>query len=716
MVKQRASAVDGRGRTWSLRREWSRAFAIMLVLSLVVSVGTFVGVRQLVGQFSGTAQQLDREMTIAAALKSGIADHEVVAHQLVHGVSMDRAAYVRQQRDISRQFDVARRTFPSGNGTVATLAEANRLWQAALTKAGVWGDQVLTYVAPSDLAKSEDIQAALGVDSDAARALVDGLQKPSLDAMHKGLANDARLQRLLMGTLAVLFGLAIVSTLYFRRRMAKDLLRPVAGMHQGVLRLQAGDYDHRIRVIRRDELGELAQAFNSMAGALHDSHRALTLRATHDSLTGLANRASLTERLAASFRPGSDRRARHESVLFIDVDDFKDVNDSLGHDAGDALLIQLATRLTGCVRPHDLVARLGGDEFAVVVVEGVGECTAVDVAERVLAVLRTPFLVGGARLAVAVSIGVAQRRPETVDAAELLRHADFAMYMAKGGGKGRYQVFDAQMHDNVVGRATLKADLAAAAASGQLRLDYQPVADLRTGEVVGVEALLRWQHPTLGLLAPADFIRSAEETGDINAIGQWVLETATRQAAVWREMDHCAELWMSVNLSGYQLSHPESLTAIEDILTDPGARPNQIVLEIKETALAADIDGGTAALNRLRNLGVRIAIDDFGTGLSSLSTLAGLPVDILKIDCSFAASQASASSAPLMEGLLGLAAKLSLEVIAKGIEEPHQLELLRGLGCHRGQGFLLARPTSAEALDLLLAAGGLIHVTAVTAS
>ncbi|MEY2461713.1 MAG: hypothetical protein QOG30_3543, partial [Acidimicrobiaceae bacterium] len=283
-------------------------------------------------------------------------------------------------------------------------------------------------------------------------------------------------------------------------------------------------------------------------------------QALHDGLTGLPNRSSLTERLAASFGPGSDRRARHESVLFIDVDDFKDVNDSLGHEGGDALLTQLAARLSECVRPEDLVARLGGDEFAIVVLEDDRGAAAVDVAERILDALRAPFIIAGTRQTVSVSIGVAHRRPEILDAADLLRRADFAMYMAKGGGKGRYQLFDAQMHDNMVDRSALKSDLAVAVTAGQLRLDNQPIADLRTGEVLGVEALVRWQHPTLGLLAPADFITLAEETGDIDAIGCWVLDTATHQVAEWRRtMPHCCRLWVSVNLSAFQLTNPNSI-------------------------------------------------------------------------------------------------------------------------------------------------------------
>ena len=249
--------------------------------------------------------------------------------------------------------------------------------------------------------------------------------------------------------------------------------------------------------------------------------------------------------------------------------------------------------------------------------------------------------------------------------------------------------------------------------AGQLRLEYQPVADLRTGEVVGVEALVRWQHPTLGLLAPAEFIALAEETGDIDAIGCWVLDTAVRQVAGWRQtMDQCADLWVSVNLSAFQLPSPHSRAAIEGILADPGAQSDKVILELTETALAADVNGGLASLNIWKRYGVRIAVDDFGTGSSSLITLAALPVDILKIDRSFVSGQPSASpSVPMLEGILGLAKKLSLEVIAEGIEEPEQLDLLRTLGCRLGQGFLLARPTAAHALEALLATGGLLQVS-----
>src|SRR5450631_124841 len=705
---QEAIGFAGSVPRWSLRREWSRAFFMVVVLLLAAAAATIIGIHGVVDQVQGPARQLRLESATVATLRTKLVDHEQIAHQLLSDNPVDRSAFVQQQQEISRLFDQAVTIFPTSNGMKTTIVKAHQSWQKGLIAYGLWGDQVAT-LHGNHLVDNP----AFGALSDSTRALLDGIEGPSLSATDQGLAYGAALERILIVSLAGFFALALVLSLYFRRRMVKDLVRPVASMHEGVLKLQDGDYHHRIEVARRDELGDLAQAFNVMADALHQSHRELTLRAAHDSLTGLANRASLTERLTASFSSGSDRRSRQESLLFIDIDDFKNVNDSMGHEAGDALLVQLAIRLTGCVRSQDLVARLGGDEFAIVVIEDADECgsVAVEIADRIQNALRAPFIVGGDRLVITASIGVAQRRPETGDAAELLRQADFAMYMAKGGGKARYQLFDAQMHNNMLVRSALQTDLAIAVAAGQLRLEYQPVADLRTGEILGVEALVRWQHPTLGLLSPAEFISLAEETGDIDDIGCWVLDIATRQVAGWRQsMAHCQSMWVAVNLSAFQLSNLHSLAAIQGILADPTVQADKVVLEVTETALAADVDGGIASLNTLKGLGVRIAIDDFGTGFSSLSTLADLPVDILKVDRSFVSGQASgAPSVPMLEGILGLASKLSLAVIAEGIEEPDQLDLLRKLGCEMGQGFLLARPAPAQEIEALLASGGLLQ-------
>jgi diguanylate cyclase (GGDEF)-like protein len=700
--------VDGSVRRWSLQREWSRAFTIMLLLLLATAAATIVGVRAVVGEIEGTGVQLHREAATVAILRTALVSHEETGHQLLSDRPVDRPAFLREEQQILRQFDESAKVFPAGSGMRATVVEARESWQRGMMTFGMFGDQ-LKSLHGNHLTENPP----LGKSSDETRALLDGLASTSLKAMDVGLAQGLYLERVLIIALSVLFLLGLAVTQYYRRRMAKDLLGPVATMHECVLKLEAGDFANRVDVARRDELGELAQAFNRMAEALHSSHLALTLRATHDSLTGLANRATLTERLTASFRSGSERRALQESLLFIDIDDFKDVNDTLGHEGGDALLVQLAARLSECVRAHDLVARLGGDEFAVIVMEDdeVG-AVAAEVAERVLDALRAPFIVGGEFLVVTVSIGVAHRHPETGDAAELLRQADFAMYMAKGRGKARYQLFDADLHDSMVDRSALTNNLAQAVTSGQLRLEYQPIADLRTGEILGVEALVRWQHPTLGLLAPESFIPLAEQTGDIDAIGSWVLDTATRQVAAWRfAMEHCGNLWVSVNLSALQLVNARSLATIQHILANPLVQADKVVLEVTESAFEGDVQDGVGSLRGLRELGARIAIDDFGSGYSSLSTLADLPVDILKIDGSSVSGRSrAASSAPLLERILELASELSLVVIAEGIEEPDQLGLVRRLGCTTGQGYLLAWPADAHVLEARLASGGLLQL------
>ncbi len=687
-------------RTWSLKREWSRASTLMLVALLAGAGATILGVRGVTDQVKDTATRLHLESDTVAQLSSALEAHGQAALQLLAAPPADTSAFLRQQEDLNRRFDDAARVLPAERDMRSTVITAREAWRDALMAHGLWGSQVQAL--QGDHLSEAPALAAAGAGI---RALLAGIQRSSLEEMDAGLAYSVELQQIVIAARSALFALAAAGVVYFRSRMVKYLIRPIEGLHRGAVRLHAGDYNHRIEVVRRDELGELAEAFNSMAGAVHDSHLTLTHRATHDPLTGLANRAALTERLNTAFRPGSERRTRHEGLLIIDVDDFKDVNDSLGHEGGDALLVHLAKRLQGCVRAHDLVARLGGDEFAVVVMDDGGSSVTDVIAERIHAALRAPFSIGEVRLKVTVSMGAAQRRPETRDPAELLRQADFAMYMAKHGGKGRYQLFDAQGYDQMTYRAALRTDLAAAVPARQLRLEYQPVTDLHTGEILGVEALVRWEHPTLGRLGPAEFIPLAEETGDIDAIGCWVLDTACRQAAGWREsLSHCADLWVSVNISTLQLPTPRSMAAIESILADPAAQADRVVLEVTETALATTADGGITALNRLKSFGVRIAIDDFGTGYSSLSSLAVLPADILKIDRSFLAGQASdPPSATMLEAILGLAQKLDLDVIAEGIEDPEQLALLRSLGCTMGQGYLLGRPAPSSVIEALLA-------------
>ncbi|AXJ11928.1 GGDEF domain-containing protein [Arthrobacter sp. PM3] len=690
----------------SLKREWSRVFTLMLLALLAGAAATVVGVRVVTDQIQQATAEHRLESEAVAELRSALDAHEQTALQLLSAAPVDTAAFLQQQKDVTARFDAAARILPEDHGMLSTVREARDAWQEGLAAHGLWGSQV------AGLHGDHVAEApALAASGARARALLADVRRASLDALDDGVAYGAQLQQMVVAGRTALFVLAGAGVFYFRRRMTKYLVRPVESLYQGVLKLQAGDFSHRISVVRNDELGQLAEAFNSMAATVHDNHLELTFRATHDPLTGLANRAVLTERLTAVFGPeaglaGAGHKDRREGLLIIDVDDFKDVNDSLGHEGGDALLIQLAQRLRGCVRARDLVARLGGDEFAIVVMDDAGTATA-DVAGRIQAALREPFSIDEVRLKVTVSMGAAQRTAATTDPAELMRQADFAMYMAKHGGKGRFQLFDAHGYDEMTYRAALRADLASAVQAGQLRLDYQPVVDLGTGTILGVEALVRWEHPTLGRLGPADFIPLAEETGEIGPIGCWVLDTATRHVAGWRRSPGTAgDIWVSVNLSTLQLSSDRNLAALERILANPAVQADKVILEVTESALATSADGGVGALHRLKSFGVRIAIDDFGTGFSSLSTLAVLPADILKIDRSFLSGlPRDAQAAAMLEGILEVARKLHLAVIAEGIEDTGQLELLRSLGCDMGQGYLLAGPSPSPVLEALLGSG-----------
>ncbi|ALV40585.1 hypothetical protein AU252_04880 [Pseudarthrobacter sulfonivorans] len=423
-------------RSFSLQREWSGAFTLMLLALFIGAAVTVVGVRFVVNEMEAATARLQAEYGSVAELTAALETHEQLGHQLLAAAPVNREAFVLEQKEIEELFRAAAAAEAADEGRPDALSAAQQDWQAGLENGGLWSSNVLELTGNS-AANAPAFAAA----SSSVRTQLAAIQQSSLQALNRGLVDTRELEGLLVVGRIGLFVVAIGATLYFRRRVVKDLMWPVNSLRRGVLKLQSGDYSHRLDVARRDELGEVAVAFNGMAASLQDSHKALTHRATHDDLTGLANRAALAERLLASFEPDSDRRTRHEGLLFIDIDDFKDVNDSLGHEGGDALLAQLAERLRASVRSHDLVARLGGDEFAVVVLDNDDGTPATGpVAERIYEALSEPFVIGDRSLRVSLSMGVAQRTADTADVTELLRQADSAMYRAKLGGKARYEV------------------------------------------------------------------------------------------------------------------------------------------------------------------------------------------------------------------------------------------------------------------------------------
>ena len=434
----------------------------------------------------------------------------------------------------------------------------------------------------------------------------------------------------------------------------------------------------------------------------------LTLRAHYDPVTGLPNRTLFTERLARAL---ANRRRRRGgiAVLFLDMDGFKLINDSLGHDAGDALLAVVGGRLAACLRAGDTPARFGGDEFAVLIGGIADPSDAVRGAERILDALRPPFAVAGREVFLTAGVGIALRMPEdpAASADELVREADIALYRAKAAGKAHAAVFDPSMNTQILERVNLEADLRRAVDRGEMRLEYEPEVDLQSGRIVGMEALARWEHPGRGLLAPADFVRVAEEAGLIVPIGRWVLGEACRQARAWQgRYPGEPRLLMSVNLSARELQQPDLVEHVAAVLDETGLAPACLRLEITESVLMDDAPATEAVVRALRALGVRLAIDDFGTGYSSLAYLRRFPVHTLKVDRSFVTPlDRDEQATAIVRAVTALGHALGMEVTAEGVETAAQWSRLSAIGCNYGQGYHFARPAPAEAMSALLATG-----------
>ncbi len=487
--------------------------------------------------------------------------------------------------------------------------------------------------------------------------------------------------------------------------------RQAARLMAAISRIDAGNFGAPIGApYPGGELGAMMAALDRLTGSLDAQRREITLthealerQANVDALTGLANRNLLTDRLAQALIHAR-RAQRVVTVLVIDLDRFKTVNDCLGHSCGDVLLKELGRRLESCVRPGDTVARLGGDEFVVVLTDMAAVADTVPVAQKILATLALPVQVGVQELTVTASVGISAYPRDGLTAEELLRHADIAMYRAKDQGGNALECFVPEMNRAVIARLKTEAGLRRALDQGDLRVHFQPIVDIATGRITSAEALVRWQDPERGLVPPGEFIPVAEETGLIVPIGQWVLREVCEQARAWRDRG-LDPIPVNVNLSARQFIDPCLDAAVEGALRDAGCPASALQLEITESMVMQDADRALATMHRLNALGVQLVIDDFGTGYSSLSHLKRFPVCKLKIDRSFVRDiDVDPNDKAIVDAIVTLARKLGLHTVAEGVETEAQLELLRTLGCDEYQGFLFARPCPAEDFARLLPA------------
>jgi len=504
----------------------------------------------------------------------------------------------------------------------------------------------------------------------------------------------------------------------FAHVLPEDLLFAEIHVHEAVERLGPFAFEVRVRLpdgairwlavegrVTVDGAGTAARLLGTSQDITDrkEAEAELTRQALHDQLTGLPNRGLLLDRLDQALAQAR-RSGRLVAVLFLDLDRFKLVNDSRGHAAGDELLVAVAERLRAILRPLDTIARFGGDEF-VMVCHDVGALDDVlHVAERVVEALRRPFTLNGDHTFLSVSIGIAVSDGTSSSPGELLRDADAAMYRAKEGGRARWEFFDETMRTEAATRLEVQSALHWAVARDEMRVFYQPLVDLRTGAPVGVEALVRWAHPSRGLVMPEEFIPLAEEADLIVPIGVSVFNKATRQCADWRRELGGAPFGVAVNLSVHHLRHPGLLDHVRSMLAASGLPPSSVCLELTESVLLDDVDRHMRTLLELRSIGVQLALDDFGTGFSSLTYLKRFPVDIVKIDRSFVAGvRTNPSDTAIVRGVIELAHALGLRVVAEGVEHPEQLEALRSLGCDAAQGFLFSRPLPPEEIKEWLA-------------
>jgi diguanylate cyclase (GGDEF)-like protein len=679
-------------------------------LAAVALVGSY-SLHETTLSFEGAASGYIREVLPMSRLHGEVIALESVAYEyVVYRSPQSKQTYEQSFAKVAKTLD----EFEIGDFIEPHEAAVLRVATEQLATGRTIVDAVAANPGPPDLVAGPMMEFGTLVHQAAGNILK---AEKMGEAEGVQMLSDARsLERRTMALIALTCLLGAFVAYRAARRLSRAILGPIERLHLGARRLEGGDHDVRVQLDRGDELGALGDAFDTMATRLAASQRELVHQAFHDPLTGLANRALLLDRTEHALdRLG--RTGAEVALLILDLDEFKTVNDSLGHPAGDELLRLTAARISAELRAGDTVARLGGDEFGILLEDiadrGDAEATAV----RINQTLRQPAPIDGRELSLKASIGVAMGQVGD-SADEIVRNADLAMYEAKEAGKDRAAVYEPRMHDAMVERLVLESEFRRAIERDEFVVHYQPTVNLNQTSIAGVEALVRWNHPIRGLLAPAQFIGLAEETGLIVPLGLWVLETACKQGAAWREQfPELRDCTMSVNLSARQLQEPDLCDGVAAALTQSGLPAHALVLEVTETFMMQDADLARERMGALRDLGVQLAVDDFGTGYSSLGYLQQFPVDVLKIDKSFVDHVADGDDeSAMLEAIIGLARALRMVTVAEGIEEDAQREAMAALGCVLGQGFLFAKPMPVAILEARLRAGTLLDTVPLPAA
>lgn len=691
----------------TLRRTWMTALlkivALMFVLALVALAATQYQ-RQL---FARSTVQVETQFGIAVALKEAHLELADPATGIMYGFGAPEAkrAHEAGYRRVRAAMDAA---FADGERWYADQGLKTSAFAATRAAWDVYdgGMEQVIQRSPRQIADDvETLRAGADPFEDTVWAPFAALDQAIADLGAQSVrdlrlrsAEAVRAQRLVVplvvGTLV--FGLAVAWLA--ARRLNRRVISPLLELRNAALAMRDASTPNAVQVPGTTiELEELASALNDTAGSLHASYGALKSQAETDGLTGLGNRSAFLATLDATL---STSTADGVAILFIDLDDFKVANDTLGHAAGDEVLRIVAVRLHQCVRATDVLARLGGDEFAVLI--GTADAAVVvQVAQRIIDAVSYPATVHGTAVQLGCSIGVAVAPSGAGEhhSDELMRNADFAMYMAKGQGKNRFEFFTPSMHTEVVASTQLRDDLSQALELGQFEVYYQPAVDLDSGDLLGYEALLRWHHPTRGLVPPVEFIPLAEATGDIVEIGAWVLDQACQfHTGIASRRADGGHPWISVNVSPVQFN-ADFVDMVSTCLHRHSVPADALILEITEDVAVTNTAETTGMLAELRRHGIRIALDDFGTGMSSLRYLHDLPVDVLKIDRSFV-THALPQTKALLEAITGLAHSLGLSIVAEGVEKQSEADRLRSMGPMAAQGYLFARPLpAAQALQ-----------------